>query len=57
MSRVENHCNCIREVLLCLRVGFVGFILKHKILGTYFVRCDMNDVKMPQALYIRRNIV
>ena len=28
-----------------------------KVLGTYFVRCDMNDVTIPHALCIEKNIM
>ena len=41
---------------LCLGVGFVGFILKQRVLCKYFVRCDMNDVTIPHAFVLRKTL-
>ena len=35
---------------LCLEVGFVGFILIHKVLSTDFVRCDINDITITSCI-------
>ena len=45
---------------LCLRVGFVSFILKFetdKVLGKNIIWCDMNNITKPHALCFEKNIL
>ena len=59
-SWVENHSKCIKKMHLCLGVGFVSFILKFetdKVLGKDIIRCNLNDVTIPHALCIEKNIL
>ena len=51
---VENHFDCMKKICLCLGVGFVGSFWNRE---STFLRCDMNDVTIPHALYIEKKIV
>ena len=60
MCTINSHFICIKKMRLCLKVRFVSFILifeADKELSTYFIRCDMNDIRIPHALCIEKSIV
>ena len=49
--------NASKDVLLLRKRICRLHFETEKVLGTDLLRCDMNDVTIPDALYIEKNIV